>query len=87
MDEGGVITEEGMMKKYHIKIVKRDFGGQTGDDYHATVTRLKDGVELVWMATWKWFLKIKIRRGALDRAFADFDKRKAKLSEVEEFCA
>jgi hypothetical protein len=85
VDEGGVIAE-GMMKKYHIKIVKRDFGGQTNDDYHATVTRLKDGVELVWMATWKWHLKFKVRRGALDRAFRDYDKRKAKLSKIEEFC-
>jgi hypothetical protein len=74
-------------KKYHIRIVRRNFQGQTGDDYHATVMRLKDGQELVWMATWKWWLKIKIRRGALDRAFKGFDKRQATLSEVEEFCA
>lgn len=84
MDEGSVITGRGR-KKYHIKIVRREFQ-QSSDDYHATVTRLKDGTELVWMATWKWTLKLKIRRGALDRAFADFDKRKAKLSEIEEFC-
>lgn len=75
------------MKRYHIKIVKRDFQGQTADDYHATVTRLSDGTELVWMATFKWWLKIKIRRGSLDRAFKGYDKRKAKLSEVEEFCS
>lgn len=75
------------MKKYHVKIVKRDGGGQTSDDYHATVTRLKDGSALVWMADWKWVLKLKIRRAALDRAFKSFDKRNMKLSEVEEFCA
>lgn len=73
-------------KKYHIRIVRREFQ-QSSDDYHATVMRLRDSTELVWMANWKWVLKIKIRRGALDRAFADFDKRKAKLSEVEEYCA
>jgi hypothetical protein len=49
--------------------------------------RLKDGAELVWMARWKWTLKFKIRRGALDRAFRSYDKSKAKLSQVEEFCA
>lgn len=75
------------MKRYHVKIVKRDGGGQTSDDYHATVTRLKDGSALVWMADWKWVLKLKIRRAALDRAFNSFDKRNMKLSEVEEFCA
>lgn len=73
-------------KKYHIRIVHRAFQ-QSSDDYHATVMRLKDGAELVWMGDWYWLLKLKIRRGALDRAFAGFDKRKAKLSEVEEFCA
>lgn len=71
------------MKKYHIKIVRRDFQGQTADDYHATVTRLSDGTELVWMAPWKWLLKLKIRRSVLDRAFAGYDKNKATLSEVE----
>lgn len=84
MDEGCVTTGKGR-KKYHIKIVRREFQ-QSSDDYHATVTRLKDGVELVWMATWKWWLRFKIRRGAIDRAFAHYDKSKAKLSEVEEFC-
>lgn len=74
-----------MRTEYHIKIVRRDFQGQTGDDYHATVTRISDGQELVWMATWKWVLKLKVRRGALDRAFKDFDTRQAKLSDVEEF--
>lgn len=74
------------MKKYHIRIIRREFQ-QSSDDYHATVTRLKDGLELVWMATWKWHLKFKIRRGALDRAFASYDKRKAKGKQVEEYCA
>jgi hypothetical protein len=83
--EGSITTGEGR-KKYHIKIIRRDFGGQAKNDYHATVTRLKDGVELVWMADWQWLLKLRLRRGALNRAFTHYDKSKAKLSEVEEFC-
>lgn len=72
--------------KYRIKIIRRNFQCQLArDDYHATVTRISDGSELVWMATWKWLLKLKIRRRALDRAFEGFDKRQAKLSAVEEF--
>lgn len=74
-----------MRTEYHIKIIRRDGQGQIADDYHATVTRLSDGQELVWIAGWMWLLKLKIRRGALDRAFRDFDKREYKLSEVEEF--
>jgi hypothetical protein len=58
-------TGEGR-KKYHIRIIRRDFQGQTADDYHATVTRLSDGTELVWMAPWKWLLKLKTRRAALE---------------------
>jgi hypothetical protein len=77
----------GKGRKYHVRIVKRDGMGQVADDYHATVMRLKDGAELVWIASWKWVLKLKIRRAALDRAFKSFDKNKMKLSEVEEFCA
>lgn len=74
-----------MRTEYHIKIIRRDGMGQTSDDYHATVTRLSDGQELVWIATWKWVLKLKVRRGALDRAFRNFDDHEWKLSEVEEF--
>jgi hypothetical protein len=70
--------------EYHIKIIRRDFQGQTADDYHATVTRISDGSQLVWIATWKWLLNLKIRRRALDRAFEGFDKRQAKLLAVEE---
>lgn len=74
------------MKKYHIKIIRREFQQSRGD-YHATVTRLKDGVELVWISDWMWTLKFKIRRGALGRAFASYDKRKARGTQVEEYCA
>lgn len=72
------------MKKYHINIVRRDFMGQTRDDYHATVTRLSDGLELVWISDWRWLLNWKTRRAALDRAFKSYEKHQAKLSEVKE---
>lgn len=71
--------------KYRIKIIRRDFQGQTRDDYHATVTRLSDGLKLVWIADWRWLLKWKTRQKALDRAFENYDKHQAKLEEVEEF--
>lgn len=69
--------------KYRIKIVLRDFQGQTKNDYHATVIRLSDGVELIWISDWRWLLKWKVRRKALDRAFKSFDKHQVKLTEVE----
>jgi hypothetical protein len=84
LDAGAQEEAMRMRTEYHIKIVRRDFQGQTADDYHATVTRLSDGQELIWIASWKWLLKLKIRRGALDRAFKGFDKRQWKLSQVEE---
>jgi hypothetical protein len=74
-----------MRTEYHIKIIRRDGQGQTADDYHATVTRINDGQQLVWIAAWKWVLKLKVRRNALDRAFRNFDEHEWKLSEVEEF--
>ncbi len=70
--------------EYNIKIIRCNGQGQIADDHHATVTRISDGSELVWIATWKWLLKVKIRRRALDRAFRGFDKRQAELSTVEE---
>lgn len=73
-----------MSGKYHIRIVRRDFQGQTKDDYHSTVTRLSDGVALVWISDWRWLLKWKIRRKALDRAFKSYEKHQAKFAEVEE---
>lgn len=78
------MSEEGMMKKYRIKIVKRNFQ-QSADDYHATVSRISDQTQLVWMSSWRWLLKWKIRRSALDRAFQHYDKSKAQHSEVEEY--
>lgn len=71
-------------KKYHVKIVVRDHQGQIKDDYHATVTRRSDWVELIFISNWKWALKWRIRRKALDREFKYYDKRQKKLAKVEE---
>lgn len=81
-----VMSTKTVGKKYHVRIIRREFQ-QSSDDYHATVMRLKDGVELVWISTWMWVLKFKIRRGAFDRTFEYYDKRKIKGKQVEEFCA
>jgi hypothetical protein len=72
-------------EKYNIKIIMRDGGGQTYDDYHATVTRLSDGEVLLWVNRWKWVLKLHLRRKNLDKQFAIYDKTKAKLAQKEEY--
>lgn len=69
--------------KYYREIVRRDGAGQTKDDYHATVTRLIDETQLVFLSDYKWVLKWKTRRKALDRAFERFDKRELKLAKKE----
>jgi hypothetical protein len=76
--------EEGMMKKYKVRVIRRKFQ-QSRDDYHATVTRISDGVELMWTSSFLWLLKWRTRRRALDRWFARYDKREEKLAEVREF--
>lgn len=68
---------------YSIKIVTRDHQGQIKDDYHATVTRHSDGKQLVYIAPWRWLLKIKTHRRVLERDFKYADKRAKKLAEVE----
>lgn len=72
-----------MTEKYDVRIIMRDGAGQTKDDYRATVTRNSDGVELVWISDYRWLLKLKIRRKALDKHFRRYDKRQVKLAEVE----
>lgn len=59
--------------------------GQIKDDYHATVSRYSDKNQLVFISDWRWLLKWKIRRKALDRAYKRFDKRQRKMAEVERF--
>lgn len=70
--------------KYDVRITMRDGNGQTSDDYHASVKRLSDGVELTWISEWLWLLNWKVRRKALKRAFARYDKRQSKLADVRE---
>lgn len=77
-------AEEGMMAKYNVRIVRRNFE-QSADDYHATVTRLSDGVEMIWTNKYRWMLKWHTRRKKLDRWFAKRDKRQEKLADVQEF--
>lgn len=69
---------------YEIKIVMRDGLGQTRDDWHATITRIRDGKQLVSIAEWLWLLKWRTRRAAVDRAFARADHRDATLGEIRE---
>lgn len=80
-----LIQEESNDEKYHIRIIRRDGGGQAADDYHATVTRLSDRMELVFINSWKWFLKLRLRRWYLNREFRYQDKRDAKLAREETF--
>ena len=82
---GGLIgTGRYVEGKYHVKLIVRDGMGQTSDDYHATVTRLSDDAQLVYISDWKWILKLRTRRRALDRAFKRMEKREKKLAETEE---
>lgn len=74
--------EEG--PKYHVRIIRRDGMGQTRDDFHATVTRLSDDVQLVFISDWRTWLEWRTRRSALDRAFRSYDKHEAKILEVRE---
>lgn len=76
--------EEGMIEKYDVRIIRRSFQ-QTVDDYHATVTRRSDGLELIWTSRWLWLLKRKVRRRALERYFKQHDEYQEKLAEVLEF--
>lgn len=70
---------------YVIEIVRRDFQGQTSDDFHATVTRRSDDTKLIFINNWRWVLKMRVRRRALDRAFKSYDKRQRKLAETEQY--
>jgi molybdopterin-biosynthesis enzyme MoeA-like protein len=70
---------------YVIEIVRRNGLGQTSDDFHATVTRRSDDVKLVYINRWRWMLKMRLRRRALDRAFRSYEKRQRKLAETEQF--
>jgi hypothetical protein len=68
---------------YEITIIQRDGMGQTRDDYHATIKRLSDGVELVSISNYRWLLKWRTRHAAVVRSFKTYDKHQKKLSRVE----
>lgn len=70
--------------KYFVEIVRRNLQ-QSRDDYHATVERMIDGEKLVFISNFKWLLKRKVRRKALDRAFKAYDKREKKLKEKDQY--
>lgn len=72
-----------MRPTYHVAIIKREFQ-MTSDDYHATVTRLADDVALIWIASWKWYLKWQVRPRAIRRAFKRYDTYKAHMEEAKE---
>lgn len=69
---------------YLVTIIRRDMQ-QLPDDYHATVKRYSDGVELIWTSRWRWLLEQKLTPNRIDKAFAQYDKRQGKLAEVKEF--
>lgn len=85
MMKGGLMSTGRHVKEgYHVHIIMRNFHGQISDDYHATVTRLSDGVGLIFMNRWKWILNWMIRPKAIDRAFKRYDKRQKKLAQIED---
>jgi hypothetical protein len=76
--------EEGMFP-YHVKIIRRDGNGQTADDWHATVTRIEDGKQAILMSDWRWWIKRRTRRKALDRRFRAIEARERAMAETIEF--
>lgn len=70
-------------EKYKIKIIRRDLQ-QAGDDYHATVTRVSDGKQLVFISKFKFWLKFRTSRRLLDREYKYYAKREKKLAKTEE---
>jgi hypothetical protein len=77
--EGGLVAVSRKIKDYYqIRIVMRGFH-QSSDDYHATVTRLSDDAQLIFIAKWKWQLDLQTKRPMLDLAFKQYDKRERKL--------
>ncbi len=84
--KGGLIAvSKHINNRYHVHIIMRGFHGQTSDDYHATVTRLSDDIQLIFISDWKWVLGWKIRPWALNRAFKYYDKHQKKLAKVEDW--
>ena len=74
-----------MKDKYEAIMIRRDGMGQTKDDFHATVTRISDGKQLVIIRDWRWRMHMALRRKPLDRAFKRMDRRDRKLAEGKRF--
>jgi hypothetical protein len=73
-----------MENQYTVTIIQRDGMGQVRDDFHATMRRESDGVELISISAWRWLLNWKTRRSAVEKAFVRYDKQQAKMAEVHE---
>jgi hypothetical protein len=73
------------MEQYHVKIIRRDGGGQSEDDYQATVTRSSDQKQIVLISRWLWVLKFRTQRKLLDREYKYYDKREKKFGKTKEF--
>jgi len=69
---------------YFVEIVPRRFV-MTDDDYHATITRLEDGEQLIITSWYLWYLKWRTRKRALRRAFRRHDRREARLAKTRGF--
>lgn len=74
-----------MSDKYEAVVIRRDGGGQTNDDWHATVTRQSDGIELIWISRWRWVLNLQLNPKRVDKAFRRYDERRKVLDKREEF--
>jgi hypothetical protein len=68
---------------YEVATILRE-GQMVSDDWHATVTRKSDGAQLIFIAPWRWLLKLKVRKKALDRAFRDFDDHEDLVESAKE---
>lgn len=75
----------GLESSYEVTVIRRNGMGQVADDWHATITRNTDGKQAVCMARWRWLLRWRTRRGALDRDFRRLDRRAIKLAGVESY--
>lgn len=73
--------------KYRVEVTPRvDQGQRVARDYHAKITRVSDGVELIRIRRWSWRLKMVTTRRALDRLFDQYDKDVERIrSKTKEF--
>lgn len=72
---------EDLEHSYEVTVVPRDGMGQVADDWHATITRS----QAVCIARWRWLLRWRTRRAALDRDFRRLDRHAVKLGAGESY--